>query len=151
MDTNVIGRMRIPGAPEPETPRVKALVVLDLTEASHGNATGIGLADFTTRRLLDKIDFPIMTKNIYTSGFLERGFVPLVYDSDEAAIEAAIDHVYRPNPQDRDQLRLLRIHSTLDLDSIQVTPNLLDEIRAQADFLDASAPEPLLFEAGNLF
>jgi hypothetical protein len=151
MDTNIIGRMRIPGEAEPETPRVKALVVLDLSEASHGNATGLGLADFTTRRLLDKIDFPIMTMNIYTSGFLERGYIPLVFDSDEAAIEAAIDHVFRARPQDRDQVRIVRIASTLDLDQIQVTANLLDEIRARETLLSESEPEALPFVAGNLF
>ncbi|MCL5046713.1 MAG: nickel-dependent lactate racemase, partial [Actinobacteria bacterium] len=57
MDTNVIGRWRIQGVPEPDSPRVSRLVVLDLSESSHGNATGIGLADFTTRRLVSKADW----------------------------------------------------------------------------------------------
>ena len=151
MDTNVIGRMRIPGEAEPETPRIKALVVLDVTEASHGNALGVGLADFTTRRLVDKIDFPIMTKNVFTSGFPARGYIPLVYDSDEEAIEAAIDHVFRAHPEQRETVRLLRIRSTLDLEAIQVTANLLDEIRARDDFIDATPPQPLAFSDGILF
>ena len=50
MDTNIIGRMKIEGTTEPESPRIKAIVVTDLTDASHGNACGIGLADVTTRR-----------------------------------------------------------------------------------------------------
>ena len=66
------------------------LLDIDLTDASHGNALGIGLADFTTRRLLDKIDFKLMTKNVYTSGFLERGKIPIVFDTDG---EASADEV----------------------------------------------------------
>lgn len=150
MDTNIIGRWRIAGEPEPETPRVKALVVLDLTESSHGNATGVGLADFTTRRLLDKIDFPIFTKNIFTSGFPLRGYIPLVYETDEAAIEAALAHVFRANPDGRGAARVIRIRSTLDLDEIQVSPSLLDEVRASPGFVDADEPRPLDFVGGSL-
>lgn len=151
MDTNIIGRWFIKGEPEPESPRVKALVVLDLTEASHGNATGIGLADFTTQRLFDKIDLPLTTKNIYTSGFLERGRLPLVYATDEEAIETALDHVFRANPDERDNARVMRIASTLDLETVQVTSNLLDEIRAEPGFVDADEPRPLEFVDGSLF
>lgn len=151
MDTNVIGRWRIEGEPEPEAPRIKAVVVLDLTEASHGNAVGTGLADFTTRRLLEKIDFPITTKNVFTSGFLQRGRLPLVYETDEAAIEAALDHVFRGNPDGRESARVIRIRSTLDLETIQVSPSLLDEVRASSGFLDADEPRPLDFEGGSLF
>lgn len=151
MDTNVIGRWRIAGEPEPDAPRVKALVVLDLTEASHGNATGVGLADFTTRRLLDKIDFPIFTKNIFTSGFPLRGYIPLVYETDEAAIEAAIDHVFRANPDERQNARIVCIRSTLDLEEVRITPNLLAEIENSADFISATTPQHLNFVDGALF
>ncbi|MBZ0301956.1 MAG: DUF362 domain-containing protein [Anaerolineae bacterium] len=151
MDTNIIGRWRIAGEPEPEAPRVKALVVLDLTEASHGNATGVGLADFTTRRLLDKIDFPIFTKNVFTSGFPLRGYIPLVYETDEAAIDAALTSVFRPNPPGRAGARVVRIGSTLDLEEVQVSPNLLDEVRAEPGFINASESEPLHFMDGALF
>ena len=150
MDTNIIGRWFIKGEPEPETPRVKALVVLDLTEASHGNATGIGLADFTTQRLFDKINFPMTTKNIYTSGFLERGRLPLVYATDEEAIEMALAHVFRANPDQRPNARVVRIANTLDLEEVQVTANLLDEARRDPGFVDASEPAPMQFVHGSL-
>lgn len=150
MDTNVIGRLRIEGEQEPDSPRVKALVVLDLTDASHGNATGVGLADFTTQRLLDKIDFPTTTKNIFTSGFLARGRIPLVYETDEAAINAALDYLFRANPAARDSARIVRIRSTLDLEHIQVSASLLDEVRASDGFLDVGAPHPLDFADGSL-
>jgi hypothetical protein len=150
MDTNIIGRWFIAGEPEPESPRVKALVVLDLTEASHGNATGIGLADFTTRRLFDKIDIAYTVKNTYTSGFLQRGRIPLVYATDEEAIDTALNHAFRANPQDRPNARVMRIASTLDLDTVQVTENLLDEVRQDPGFVEAGPPEPLRFQNGWL-
>jgi hypothetical protein len=150
MDTNIIGRWRIAGEPEPEAPRVKMLVVLDLTDSSHGNAAGVGLADFTTRRLVDKIDFPIYNKNVFTSGFLERGKLPMIYESDEAAIEAALDHVFRANPDTRDSARVIRIRSTLDLETIHVSLSLLDEVRTSPGFLDADEPHPLEFRDGFL-
>lgn len=128
MDTNIIGRWRIAGEPEPASPRIRAIVVLDLTDASHGNAVGIGLADFTTRRLLDKIDFDHFTTNTFTSGFLERGRLPLVFPNDEAAIHAALTHLFRPNPQDRPHARVMRIRNTLDLGTVWVSPNLAGEI-----------------------
>jgi hypothetical protein len=151
MDTNVIGRWRIAGVPEPEAPRIKAIVVLDLTEASHGNAIGTGLADFTTRRLLDKIDFPITTKNAFTSGFLMRGNLPMVYENDAEAIDAALISVFRANPQAMGSARVMRIRSTLDLENIQVSEALLDDVRASAGFIEAGEPEPLPFVNGALF
>lgn len=56
MDTNIIGRLMIRGEKEPDSPRINKIVLLDLTEETHGNALGVGLADFTTRRLVEKID-----------------------------------------------------------------------------------------------
>ncbi len=150
MDTNVIGRWRIPGEPEPAAPRIKAIVVLDLTEASHGNATGTGLADFTTRRLLDKINFPITTKNTLTSGFLIRGNLPLVFETDAEAIDAALTTAFRANPQARSSARVMRIHSTLDLEEIRVSSALLDDVRASDGFIDAGEMQPLQFENGAL-
>ncbi len=54
MDTNVIGRMQLPGVEEPETPAIARIAVLDLTERTNGNASGLGLADIITRRLSTK-------------------------------------------------------------------------------------------------
>jgi hypothetical protein len=90
-------------------------------------------------------------KNIYTSGFLQRGRLPLVYPTDEEAIEMALDHAFRANPQDRHTARVMRIASTLDLEAVQVTENLLDEVRRDPGFADADAAEMLEFRGGMLF
>jgi Lactate racemase N-terminal domain len=141
MDTNVIGRWFIEGEPEPDRPRIKAIVVLDLTDATHGNATGIGLADFTVRRVMDKIDFALTTKNIFTSGFLQRGRIPLVFETDAEAIDAALFHVFRANPQARPNARVMRIRNTLELEELWITPNLIDEVKAAPGFISVEPAE----------
>ena len=141
MDTHVIGRLRIPGQPEPEWPKVGAIAVFGLTPASHGNALGIGLADFTIRRAAEAVDWRLTAKNVLSSGFLERGRLPLVLEDEAAALEAALNHVFRDRPQGRAGARVLRIRNTLQLDEFLVSENLAEEMRAMPGFLEFTAPE----------
>ena len=90
MDTNVVGRIGIAGVAEPAAPRVRRIVVLGLTEASHGNALGIGLADVTTRRFEQQVDHEVTNANVLTSTFLERGRMPLVAADDAEALRWAV-------------------------------------------------------------
>jgi hypothetical protein len=142
MDTNVIGRLRIAGQNEPEWPKVKAIAVFGLTEATHGNALGIGLADFTTRRLAQAVDWRLTAKNVLTSGFLERGRVPLALADEAEAASAALSHVFRDRPEAIARARVLRIRNTLQLEEFFVSENLRGEIERIPGFLSASAPEP---------
>jgi hypothetical protein len=117
MDTNVIGRMFVPGVPEPARPKITAIVALDVTEESHGNAVGIGLADFTTERLVSKIDWHAMYTNAYTSGTggLLRSRLPSVLQNDRAAIATAMRMVGQP---DASKIRVARIKNTLTSNSV---------------------------------
>lgn len=126
MDTNVIGRQRIHGEPEPETPQIKRVVVLDLTDASHGNANGIGLADFTTRKLVDKIDWQATYLNILSTGFVQRGMVPVTASSDQEAVTWAIRSL---GERDVTRLRITKIMNTLQLEQIWISAALLDEAK----------------------
>ena len=90
MDTNVVGRIGIAGVVEPASPRVGRIVVLGLTEASHGNALGIGLADVTTRRFERQVNEDVTNANVLTSTFLERGRMPLVAADDAEALRWAL-------------------------------------------------------------
>jgi hypothetical protein len=127
LDTNVIGRMMIRGEPEPENPDIKIIVVLDISDASHGNAIGTGLADMITRRLFEKIDFRKTYTNLLVSGFLERGKIPLVFDTDEEAVEEAIGLI---RWKERKDVRLVRIRDTKHLDTIWISEALLEEAKA---------------------
>lgn len=122
MDCYVIGRRRIIGEPDwPEAPSISSLVVLGLTEASHGNGLGVGLADFCTRRLAQGIDWEVTRANVMTSGNLERAKLPLVLESDRSAIESAAFRERRRPPH---ELRVVCMPDTLHLRHLYVSCNL---------------------------
>jgi hypothetical protein len=112
MDPNIIGRLGILGQPDPPVPHIRAIIVRDLTEATHGNALGIGLADITTRQLVDKIDYSAMYENALTTTFVSRAKIPLVAETDECAFEYAC-RICGDKPE-RDRV-VLRIQDTLHL------------------------------------
>jgi hypothetical protein len=147
MDSNVLGRMFVPGVPEEPRPRITAIVVLDLTEESHGNATGIGLADFTTERVVSMIDFHAMYMNGYTAGIsgLMRNRLPSVLSNDRAAIAMAIRMCGQPDP---DKVRVARIKNTLMAPFVEFSPSL--EREADAAHVEIThAPEPMRFDAAG--
>jgi hypothetical protein len=149
MDTNILGRMFVPGVPEEVRPRIATVVVLDLTEESHGNATGIGLADFTTERVVSNIDWHATYMNGLTSGIggLLRNRLPTVAPNDRAAVAMAIRMC---GQADTARLRLARIHNTLLAAFVEFTPSLLDEACAQHVSV-MRPPEPMRFDpAGRL-
>lgn len=148
MDCYVIGRRRIIGEPEwPEAPVIRSLVLLDLTEASHGNALGVGLADFVSERLVRKIDWRVTRANILTSGNLERGKLPLVYPTDREALEAA---AFRERHTPVPQLRLACIRDTLHLRDLLVSAPLAQEAWERDDLEVVEGPFPPAFDAdGN--
>ena len=146
MDTNILGRMRLPGEPEPESPRVRYVFVRALSEASHGNAAGIGLADITTRRLVEQIDFEATAQNIATSTFLCRGAIPLALGSDRRAIEEALRACWGVEPE---AARIVRIPNTLELERVHVSDTLLGELDGRKDIEILGPAEPFAFDAGG--
>jgi hypothetical protein len=125
VDTNIIGRIKINGQKEPDNPSIKAIIVSDLTDASHGNATGVGLADVISRKLYNKIDFSSTYTNAITSSFLERAKIPVVADNDKAALEIALRSCgYIKKGEER----IIRIKDTLHLDEIYVSKAVLDSV-----------------------
>lgn len=122
MDTNIIGRYHTPyisGGPE-----ITKLVVLDLTEESHGNANGIGLADFTTRRFFEKMEFDQTYPNSITSTVQDTIKIPMVLDTDKFAIQGAIKTC---NIEDMEKAKIVRIKNTLDMKYIYISESLVKE------------------------
>jgi hypothetical protein len=144
MDTNVIGRMLLPGVKEPEQPGVARIVCLDLTDQTHGNANGVGLADIITRRLFSRIDFKATYANVFTTTFLNRANIPVIMESDRDAIEAALEVQRLENPS---RARVARIKNTLDLGEIQISASLLEEFGKHPDIEPVDEPEPMRFDA----
>jgi len=148
MDTNVIGRMMQNFEPEPEKPDILRIVVLDLTDRSHGNAVGMGLADFTTARLVGKIDRRATYTNSIISLGPQKSRIPVYLDTDKEAIEAAFATVGIREPR---ECRAVHIRSTLHLHLVEISEPLLEEAKSREDLKIISGPEPLRFdEGGNL-
>ena len=146
MDTNVIGRPSNPHEPFPADPKILWIVALDLTDESYGNATGIGNADFTTRRLVEKIDMKPTLINCITACEPGAAKVPPTYETDREAIETALSCIGLAPPE---QARVVRIKNTLLLGEIQVSEALLPEIAGRADLTQLNEPAPLAFDAGG--
>jgi len=146
MDTNVIGRIRIVGEPEAARPRIRSIVALSLTDASHGNAVGVGLADVISRRLRDDIDDEIMAVNVITSGFLERGKVPITLPDDREAIATALS---RLPPNARSRPRVARILDTLHVADFDVSDGLREELAGRTGVTVLAEPRPLSFNSAG--
>jgi hypothetical protein len=150
MDTNVIGRMMIRGSAEFERPRITNIVVLDVTEHSHGNAIGVGLADFIPFRILERVDLRSAYINAMTSGLggPQRGQIPIALPTDRSAIAAAMLTCGRA---DVERARLVRMHSTLDLEQLMVSESMLGEVEANDRLSIVGDAQPLSFdESGAL-
>ncbi|MFT5086854.1 MAG: hypothetical protein ACI906_001387 [Candidatus Latescibacterota bacterium] len=148
MDTNVVGRMLLPGVKEPDSPGVARIVALDLTDESHGNANGVGLADIITRRFYERIDFKATYANVFTTTFLNRAYVPVIMESDREAIEAALD-VQRLEKTER--ARVVRIKNTLNVGEIEISEMLLREFGDHPDLQQVGELQEMNFDdEGNL-
>jgi hypothetical protein len=143
----VVGRLRVVGQPEPEPNAVTAIVVLDLTEGSHGNAMGIGTADFTTARLVAKVDFEALYTNGLTAGVIgiRRVALPYVMPNDLAAVCAAIASRGRDRP-----LRMAWIADTLHTERLAVSKPLLEEARRRRELEVVGELEPMPFDSGGV-
>ena len=136
IDPNVIGFWRREGGPR--KPDYRTLIVLDLTPQSKGNAVGIGMADLTTRRVIDKVDLKPTYTNAITAGVWRGVRFPIALDNDRAVLEAALLHVLDP--------RHVRIVNTLHLESFWVTEALLPELREQEGLIVDETPLQFQFD-----
>jgi hypothetical protein len=146
MDPNITGRYPTPYASG--GPEIAKIAVLDLTEKSHGNANGMGTADFTTRKLVNKVNFPMTYANGLTSTVVGPTHMPTVLESDYDAIRAAIKTC---NARDLSQARVIRIKNTLHLGDIMISESLLEQAKTTPGVEITGVPEELAFDAaGNL-
>jgi len=146
MDPYITGRAPTPYVdPGPSATRV---VVLDVTGRSHGNCCGVGMADITTRRLFNKMDFEYTYSNVLTSTGVQSARIGLIMDSDRLAIQAAIKTCHAP---DASRVRMTRIANTLHVGEIYISETMLPEAREHPSIEIIGDPQPWLFDAaGNL-
>ncbi|WP_066394280.1 nickel pincer cofactor-dependent isomerase, group 22 [Neobacillus mesonae] len=147
MDPNITGRYPTPYASG--GPDVNKMVVLDVTEESEGNANGVGTADFTTQRLVDKMDLEGTYANGLTSTVVAPTKIATTLPNDQQAIQAAIK---TSNILDFHNVKLVRIKNTLKLSEIEVSEALLEYIANHPNMEQVSDLYEFPFdENGNLF
>ena len=141
-DTRVVGRIRLPGTPEPDRPRIKRIILSDLTAASEGNAIGFGIADIITRRLADKIDQTATDTNTMVSLCLEMGKTPLIMPNDKEALILAMRSVGFVLPADQ---KIMRIKNTLQLEEIELSEAYTEKVAQRTNLEIIQEPEPIEF------
>jgi hypothetical protein len=147
MDTNVVGRKRAFRQQTPENqPNMRHIYVRGLTERTHGNATGIGLADFTTTRLVRSMDYRATVINCLTAGYPDSANLPVHFESDRETLDAALIIIGNRRPE---KARVMRIRNTLCLEEVEVSEACLEEERPATEFKVLNSPQSLTFDAGG--
>lgn len=149
MDTNVVGRKRAFRGQTPENqPQMRHIFVRGLSARTHGNAAGIGLADFTTIRLIKAMDYKSTVINCLTAGYPDGANLPVHFDTDREVIDAALAIMGTRTPQ---EARLIRIRNTLCLEEVEVSEACLAEGNGSSHFAICKPAALLAFDAaGNL-
>jgi len=148
MDTNVVGRIMFVGEKEPEKPKITRIVVLDLAEESHGNAIGVGLADYTTQTLVSKIDASATATNSIAGMTPEKGRTPLALPTDKEAVDAAFTTIGAIKEA---EARVVHIKNTLEIAELDVSESLLRDLDGRDDLTLLKDLGPLAFDdAGAL-
>ena len=146
MDVNVIGRMKSFVMSE-EKPQIKRIVLLDLHNASHGNAIGMALADIVTRRYVDKINFTATYANVLASGGFDKGKIPVIQESDYDAVSFALRSL---QADDGSPLRVVFIRNTLELGRLIVSGAVLKDSECSRKVTGAEKSKVCFDDDGNL-
>jgi len=142
MDTNVIGRRGVHGFEDLTKPKINIIAALGLTAKAQGNALGVGLADFITRRLREAIDEDKTRVNALTTGDMQRMAIPCTLRDDEDLIRTL-----RQRYGDR---RWMFIPNTLHVEKIYVSADLAEELQRHPRCQVSERPIPLEFSQGRL-
>ena len=149
MDPNISGRFVLPqycsGGIDAEK-----VVVLDITDETHGNAQGIGLAEVTTRRLVNRMKLEMTYPTGVTNTFLHLMKIPMIMDNDREALQLAL--MCCPEAEDHDHMKLIRIPNTAHIGEIEISEGLLPQARANPNIEILTDLYDLPFDSqGNLF
>jgi hypothetical protein len=162
MDTNVIGREihgyssllhgnghgAGSGSSAERSVLIHRILVCSLTEMSNGNGTGLGLADFATKRLVNALDLRVTYMNALTSLGVLTPKIPIHFDSDSEAVEKALATLASQHPE---RLRVVRIANTLQLEKILVSESCAEALRDRPGLTLGAAAKEMRFDGeGNL-
>jgi hypothetical protein len=144
MDTNIVGRKRAFGnAAQSQQPRMRYIFVRGLSEKTHGNATGIGLADFTTTRLVKAMDYRATVINSLTAGYPENANVPVHFDTDREVVDAGLKIIGLRSPE---QALVLWIRNTKRMGEVLASEACLDHLADHAHPSDGGKKVEMAFD-----
>jgi hypothetical protein len=147
MDTNIVGRkFNDHAGTEKDLCRVRRIYVRGISEGTHGNATGIGIAEFTNRRTVDAIDWHATYVNCVTAGHPTAAMIPVIYENDREAITAALGTLGLVEPPNAKVIRLL---DTLHMEELEVSSACLPNIEDRRDIDIVTGPREFQFDAGG--
>ncbi len=147
MDTNVVGRkFHDNHAAEKEYPKVTRILVRGLTEETHGNASGIGTAEYAHKRAIEEMDREITYINCMTGNHPSGAHIPLYFDTDRICIDRALETVGLVEPENA---KVLRIHNTLELAEVLVSEAYLPEVEKRDDLEVIGEAEDMPFDAND--
>jgi hypothetical protein len=148
MDTNVVGRKFLDHrAADHETPKIRNIVIRSLTEETHGNATGIGLAEFCLSRVVEQMDVQVTRTNCMTGGHAVGAMLPVHYATDREILDTVLQIIGLTDPPDA---KLMWIHNTLDVVEVECSTAYLDEARSRSDLTILTDPRPLPLDARGM-
>jgi hypothetical protein len=144
MDTNVIGRkFNDHVATERDLAQVKRIFVRGLTEATHGNACGIGLCEFTNQRTIDSVDLEITRINTVTGGHPTGAMLPIARPTDKLVLDDALGTIGLTPPE---KARIIQIQDTLHLKEVLVSAAYKEQLAGRADLEVLDGPMEMPFD-----
>jgi hypothetical protein len=145
MDTNVIGRkFRDHAATDKDSVRCKRIFVRGLTEETHGNSCGLGMAEFTNQRTIESVNLEATRINALTGGHPTAAALPIAFSTDRDVIDAALQTVGLAEPEDT---RVVQVSNTLHVGEVLVSEAYVDEIESRTDLELVSGPDEMEFDA----
>jgi hypothetical protein len=146
IDTNVAGRKRTTrnSPAEANAPEMQFIYIRGLTPHTHGNAAGIGLADFTRTDLVEAMNYRATVINCLTAGYPHGAFLPVHFDTDREVLDAVLAILGTRRPE---EARIIRIKDTLHLEEVEISESVLQDPNPQTTFAPMSRTAPLEFDA----
>lgn len=123
-DPNILGRSTVRSKYLLPIPEFQKLVLLDVTEASHGNAIGVGLFDVITEKVFSKMDREATYANAIACKCILDARIPMIAKDEDEAVRIAVKSC---RSLDMENLRIIRIKNTLNLEKIQVSEAIYRE------------------------
>ncbi|MCE5303047.1 MAG: lactate racemase domain-containing protein [Planctomycetaceae bacterium] len=149
LDPNVVGRkFNDHQAAADEWPKVRRIAVRGLTEATHGNALGLGMTEFCRSSVLRETDFAATRLNALVSGHLSAAMIPLDYENDRDMLTTALGTIGLVKPPNA---KFVWIADTLHLGEVECSEIYWAEARRREDLDILTPPRELSFDtSGNL-